>query len=86
MPQPGCKRVARSTHKNTRRVASIGGIVIGTPIGGLLARAYGITAPFWFAFFGSALLVTLLWRQFANIVAASAVDEPGEPQASRSTG
>ncbi len=44
------------------------GIVVGTPIGGLLARSFGITAPFWFGFVGSAVLVTLLWRQFAHIV------------------
>ena len=52
------------------RIAIIGGIVIGTPIGGLLARQFGITAPFWFGFFGSALLVAILWRQFALIVHA----------------
>jgi MFS family permease len=51
-------------------VALIGGIVIGTPIGGLLARSFGVTAPFWFGFFGSALLVTILWREFDNIVHA----------------
>jgi MFS family permease len=49
------------------RVAIVGGIVIGTPIGGLLATAFGVAAPFWFAFAGSALLVTLLWREFAHI-------------------
>ena len=49
------------------RVAIIGGIVAGTPLGGLLARRYGITAPFWFAFVGSALLVVVLWRQFHHI-------------------
>jgi MFS family permease len=52
------------------RVAIIGGLVIGTPIGGILASTFGITAPFWFAFFGSALLVVLLWREFDNIVHA----------------
>jgi predicted MFS family arabinose efflux permease len=52
------------------RVAIFGGIVIGTPIGGLLARAFGITAPFWFAFAGSAVLVVVLWRQFDHIVHA----------------
>ncbi len=51
-------------------IAIMGGIVVGTPIGGLLAKVFGITAPFWFAFAGSALLVVLLWRQFANIVHA----------------
>ena len=52
------------------RVAIVGGLVVGTPLGGLLARTFGITAPFWFAFVGSALLVTVLWRQFDNIVHA----------------
>jgi MFS family permease len=49
------------------RVAIMGGIVIGTPIGGALASAFGITAPYWFAFGGSALLVIVLWREFSHI-------------------
>jgi MFS family permease len=53
------------------RLAIVGGLVIGTPLGGLLARTFGITAPFWFAFGGSALLVVTLWRQFDHIVHAS---------------
>jgi MFS family permease len=53
------------------RVAIMGGLVIGTPIGGLLARTFGITAPFWFGFAGSALLVVILWRQFEHIVHSS---------------
>jgi MFS family permease len=52
------------------RVAIVGGLAVGTPIGGLLARSFGITAPFWFAFVGSALLVIVLWRQFDHIVHA----------------
>jgi len=52
------------------RVAIVGGMVIGTPIGGLLARTFGITAPFWFGFVGSAILVAILWRQFEHIVHA----------------
>ncbi|HEY7942780.1 MAG TPA: MFS transporter [Candidatus Limnocylindrales bacterium] len=56
------------------RVAIVGGLVVGTPLGGLLATAFGITAPFWFAFVGSALLVTLLWRQFEHITHAEAVE------------
>ena len=52
------------------RVAIMGGLVIGTPIGGLLARTFGIAAPFWFGFVGSALLVVLLWRQFDHIAHA----------------
>ncbi len=52
------------------RLAIVLGMVIGTQIGGLLARTYGITAPFWFGFVGSAILVMLLWRQFEHIVHA----------------
>ncbi|HLX35854.1 MAG TPA: MFS transporter [Candidatus Limnocylindrales bacterium] len=54
------------------RVAIMGGLVVGTPIGGLLASAYGITAPYWFAFAGSAILVIVLWRQFEHIAHAGA--------------
>ncbi|HUR16487.1 MAG TPA: MFS transporter [Candidatus Limnocylindrales bacterium] len=49
------------------RVAVFGGMVVGVPLGGLLAGAFGITAPFWFGFVGSAVLVVLLWRQFGYI-------------------
>ena len=54
------------------RVSFTGGLVVGTPLGGVLAAAFGITAPFWFGFVGSAILVVLLWRQFPQIVASSA--------------
>lgn len=48
-------------------VGLTGGIVVGTPIGGLLAGSFGITAPFWFGFVGSAILVAVLWREFRHI-------------------
>ena len=54
------------------RVAIVGGMVIGTPVGGILASSFGITAPFWFGFVGSALLVALLWREFEHIAHAEA--------------
>lgn len=56
------------------RVAIVGGLVVGTPLGGLLAKTFGITAPFWFAFAGSIALVAILWRQFDNITHASQAD------------
>lgn len=49
------------------RVGIFGGLVVGAPIGGILAREFGITGPFWFGFIGSAILVALLWRQFSHI-------------------
>ena len=62
------------------RVCIVGGMVIGTPLGGLLARTYGLTAPFWFGFVGSALLVVLLWREFDHIAHSPAELSPGEAQ------
>jgi predicted MFS family arabinose efflux permease len=52
-----------------------GGLVAGSAVGGLLARSYGLAAPFWFAFGGSALFVVLIWRQLAHI--SHADDQPG---------
>jgi MFS family permease len=52
------------------RVGTMGGLVIGTPLGGLLAKGFGITAPFWFGFAGSALLVAVMWREFEHIAHA----------------
>ncbi len=49
------------------RVALMGGLVIGAPLGGILASSFSLTAPFWFGFAGSALLVAVLWRQFPQI-------------------
>ncbi len=54
-------------------VGIYGGTAVGTPIGGLLAGQFGLTAPFWFAFVGSVLLVGILWRQFDHIAHAGAL-------------
>jgi MFS family permease len=48
-------------------ISVYGGLVIGSGIGGLLATRYGVTAPFWFAFVGSAIFVVALWRQLSQI-------------------
>ena len=40
-----------------------GGIVVGSVVGGVIAGVWGVTAPFWFAFVGSAILVVLIWPQ-----------------------
>ncbi len=65
------------------RIASVnmvgvfGGLVIGQFIGGLLAQLYGLTAPWWFAFAGSALTLALVWRPISHIAAAKPVFESG---------
>jgi predicted MFS family arabinose efflux permease len=51
-------------------VGVYGGLVIGSGIGGLLAQQWGVTAPFWFAFAGSAIFVVLIWGQLTHIAHA----------------
>lgn len=48
-------------------VGVFGGLVLGSGVGGVLAERWGVTAPFWFAFAGSAVFVALIWRQLAHI-------------------
>jgi predicted MFS family arabinose efflux permease len=48
-------------------IAVQGGILAGLLVGGVVARLWGITAPFWFAFFGSAILLALMWRELGHI-------------------
>ena len=48
-------------------ISVFGGLVVGSAIGGALATHYGVTAPFWFAFVGSAVFVVLLWRELTRI-------------------
>jgi MFS family permease len=48
----------------------VGGIVIGSALGGLVASVWGVTAPFWFAFAGSALILALIWRSLLHIAHA----------------
>jgi predicted MFS family arabinose efflux permease len=47
-----------------------GGIVVGSVIGGVIAGWWGVTAPFWFAFVGSAIILVLIWRSLAHIAHA----------------
>ena len=44
----------------------MGGVAIGALAGGLIAQAYGITAPFWVAGISVALLTILTWRSFGK--------------------
>jgi MFS family permease len=45
----------------------VGGILIGSAIGGLVASVWGITAPFWFGFAGSAVILAVIWRSLLHI-------------------
>lgn len=57
-------------------VGVFGGLVVGSAVGGALAQRWGVTAPFWFAFAGSALFVVLIWRQLRHIAHADEQDAP----------
>lgn len=59
-------------------VGVFGGLVIGSAIGGALAQQWGLTAPFWFAFVGSAIFVVLIWGQLAHIAHADEAPIPGD--------
>nr|WP_274606831.1 MFS transporter [Microbacterium esteraromaticum] len=57
-------------------VGVFGGMVLGQALGGVLAQTWGLTAPWWFAFAGSAVTLLLMWRQISHIAAAKpALDE-----------
>jgi len=51
-------------------VGVFGSLVVGAALGGLIAGRWGITAPFWFGFVGSALILAVIWRQLGNIAHA----------------
>lgn len=57
-------------------VGVFGGMVIGQLLGGLIAQVWGLTAPWWFAFGGSAITLILVWRSISHIAAAKPEAEP----------
>ena len=48
----------------------MGGMLVGSLLGGLIARQWGVNAPWWFAFVGSGLTLALVWRELAKIAHA----------------
>ncbi|NUT33076.1 MAG: MFS transporter [Hamadaea sp.] len=66
-------------------ISVYGGLVVGSAFGGVLATHWGVTAPFWFAFAGSAVFVVLLWSQMTHVAHADeeTAEQPLEPALSR---
>jgi MFS family permease len=56
-------------------LGAVGGGLIGTLIGGVVAQRFGLTAPFWFGFVGSSVLLIIIWRTLDDIAHAP-VSEP----------
>lgn len=59
-------------------IGAVGGAALGALVGGALAQAFGVLAPYWFGFAGSAVLTVVLWRTFDRIVHAAEVGEAQE--------
>lgn len=59
-------------------LGAVGGGLIGTLLGGLIAQRFGLTAPFWFGFVGSTLLLILIWGTLDDIAHAPVAG--GEPE------
>jgi MFS family permease len=51
------------------------GLVVGGAIGGVLADVFGVLAPFWFAFVGSAVILVLIWRELVHIAHADEANQ-----------
>jgi MFS family permease len=67
----------------------VGGIVIGSALGGAVASIWGVTAPFWFGFAGSAVILAVIWRSLLQIAHADEhlrADAPADHGAPRKTG
>ena len=54
-------------------ICVMGGMLVGSLLGGLIADQWGLTAPWWFAFAGAGLTLALVWRQLAHIAHADEV-------------
>jgi Na+/melibiose symporter-like transporter len=52
-------------------VGVFGSLVVGAAIGGVIARTWGITGPFWFGFVGSMVILVSIWRRLAAIAHAA---------------
>lgn len=44
-----------------------GGLVVGAAVGGVIARTWGVSGPFWFGFIGSAVILVWIWRRLELI-------------------
>jgi MFS family permease len=51
-------------------ICVMGGMLLGSLLGGLIAHRWGLTAPWWFAFAGSGITLALVWRELGHIAHA----------------
>ena len=58
-------------------LGGVGGLALGSLLGGLIAQQWGVVAPYWFGFVGSALLTAVMWRALVHIAHAAEVGPGG---------
>lgn len=56
-------------------IGGVGALALGSLLGGAIAQRWGVIAPFWFAFAGSAVILVLTWRAIAHVAHAADVEE-----------
>ena len=48
-------------------ISVFGTLALGGLLGGAIGQRWGVTGPFWFAFVGSAVILSVLWRSIAHV-------------------
>jgi MFS family permease len=57
-------------------LGSFGALALGSLLGGVIANRWGITAPFWFAFAGSVVILLLVWKAIGYVTQEAEEDSP----------
>jgi len=61
------------------RLLGMGGAAVGALLGGLLAKGFGLTAPFWFAAASVAVMTVVAWRTLGNGTVTAARENANTP-------
>ncbi|MDQ3316787.1 MAG: MFS transporter [Actinomycetota bacterium] len=61
------------------RLLGMGGAAVGALLGGLLAKGFGLTAPFWFAAASVAVMTVVAWRTLGNGTVTAAQENANTP-------
>ncbi|MDT7545629.1 MAG: hypothetical protein QOE99_1739 [Actinomycetota bacterium] len=64
------------------QIGVFGTLTVGFALGGVIAHRWGVVAPFWFAFVGSAVFLVLIWGQLSHIAHADDLSATSSPVAS----
>lgn len=59
------------------RLLGLGGMSLGALLGGLIARNFGLAAPFWFASSTVAVLILVVWSTLSNATVSAARERSG---------